>query len=59
MRIKTIKNKCTAMNIHGLTEQIPNVVYFQTTHAKQNKTIFGVQYRFIRVKKEKLIGFKT
>lgn len=48
----------TAMNIHGLTEQIPNVVYVQTTHAKQNKTIFGVRYRFIRVKKEKLIGFK-
>ena len=48
----------TAMNIHGLTEQIPNVVYIQTTHAKQNKNIFGIRYRFIRVKKEKLIGFK-
>jgi predicted transcriptional regulator of viral defense system len=49
----------TAMNLHGLTEQIPNVVYVQTTQAKENKTIFGVRYRFIRIKKEKLIGFKA
>ncbi|MCF8458181.1 MAG: hypothetical protein K9H62_19785 [Bacteroidales bacterium] len=49
----------TAMNIHGLTEQIPNVVYVQTSQAKANKIIFGVRYKFIRVKSEKLIGFKT
>lgn len=49
----------TAMNLHGLTEQIPNVVYIQTTHAKENKTIFGVRYRFIHIKREKLIGFKA
>jgi len=48
----------TAMNYHGLTEQIPNVVYVQTTQAKKNKTIFGVRYKFIRVKERKLIGFK-
>jgi len=49
----------TAMNFHGLTEQIPNVVYVQTTQAKANKTIFGVRYRFIHVKEDKLTGFKT
>jgi predicted transcriptional regulator of viral defense system len=49
----------TALNFHGLTEQIPNVVYVQTTHAKRNKSIFGVRYKFIRVKEQKLLGFKT
>ena len=49
----------TAMNFHGLTEQIPNVVYVQTTQAKRNKAIFGVRYKFIRVKEQKLTGFKT
>lgn len=49
----------TAMHYHGLTEQIPNVIYVQTTQAKPNKTIFGVQYKFIKVKESKLVGFKT
>ncbi len=49
----------TAMNFHGLTEQIPNVVFVQTTKAKKNKTIFGVRYKFVQVKSEKLVGFKT
>jgi len=47
----------TAMHYHGLTEQIPNVVYVQTTQAKRNKTIFGVRYFFVKVKEEKLTGF--
>ncbi len=49
----------TAMHFHGLTEQIPNVIYVQTSNAKQNKTIFGVRYKFIRVKSDKLIGYKA
>ncbi len=49
----------TAMHYHGLTEQIPNVVYVQTTQAKKNKTIFGVRYFFVKVKEEKLTGFIT
>ncbi len=49
----------TAIDYHGLTEQIPNIVYVQTTQAKKNKSIFGVRYKFIQVKKEKLVGFKT
>lgn len=49
----------TAINFHGLTEQIPNVVYVQTSNAKVNKTIFNVRYKFIRVKNSKLVGFKT
>ncbi len=49
----------TAMHYHGLTEQIPNVVYVQTEHQKQNKSIFGVKYVFVQVKQEKLIGFSS
>ena len=49
----------TALHFHGLTEQIPNVIYVQTTHAKLSKTIYGVRYKFIRVKEQKLVGFKT
>ena len=49
----------TALHFHGLTEQIPNVIFVQTTQAKRNKSIFGVRYRFIRVKEQKLIGGKS
>ncbi len=49
----------TAMNFHGLTEQIPNLVYVQTSHTKENKTIFGVRYKFIKVKPDKLLGFQA
>ncbi len=49
----------TAMHYHGLTEQIPNVMYVQTGHSKRNKVIFGVPYYFVKVKEEKLVGFKT
>jgi predicted transcriptional regulator of viral defense system len=33
-------------------------MYVQTTMIKANKTIFGIRYKFIKVKNEKLIGFK-
>lgn len=49
----------SAMNFHGLTEQIPNVVFVQTDQWKKNKFIFGVSYKFIQVKNEKLTGYKT
>lgn len=49
----------SAMNYHGLTEQIPNVIFVQTSQKKKDKSIFGVKYKFIQVKKTKLIGYKT
>ncbi len=49
----------TAMNYHGLTEQIPNVICVQTSSKKQDKSIFGVRYKFILVKQTKLTGYKT
>jgi predicted transcriptional regulator of viral defense system len=48
----------SALHYHGLTEQIPLTVFLQTTarKKKQEITIFGVPYKIIRIKKEKLFG---
>ena len=49
----------SALNLHGLTNQIPNTVFVQSTKKKQDKTVFGVRYKFIKVKPDKMIGIKT
>ncbi len=49
----------SALNFHGLTEQIPNEVFVQTSHQKRSKTILGTKYQFIMVKKNKITGFIT
>lgn len=49
----------SALNLHGLTEQIPNTVFVQTTKLKRNKSVFGVRYQFIKVKSEKIAGIET
>ncbi len=49
----------SALNLHGLTEQFPNTVFVQTTKQKKHKTIFGVQYRFIKIQSEKMMGIIT
>ena len=48
----------SALNYHGLTEQIPTTVFVQTTSRKkkQELEIFGVRYRIVRVKEEKFFG---
>jgi predicted transcriptional regulator of viral defense system len=46
----------SALNLHGLTEQIPNVVYVQSTNRKENKKVFNIRYKFIQVKPEKVCG---
>lgn len=46
----------SALNIHGLTEQISNTVFVQTTKSKKSKKVFGVDYRFIKVVDRKHIG---
>ncbi len=46
----------SALNLHGLTEQFPNTVFIQTTHKKNDKTIFGISYKFIRILEAKSIG---
>jgi len=49
----------SAMNYHGLTEQIPNTVFVQTDKQKNNKQVLGVQYHFIWIKPYKIFGYKT
>lgn len=49
----------SALSHHGLTEQIPNMIFVQTSKKKYDKTIFGVKYRFVQVKPAKLVGYKT
>ncbi len=46
----------TALNHYGLTEQFSNTIYIQTTHLKKDKTIFGVNYKFIKVASRKRVG---
>ncbi|MBT3243892.1 MAG: hypothetical protein HN352_12120 [Bacteroidetes bacterium] len=46
----------SALNLHGMTEQISNTVFVQTIMKKQDKQVFGVQYKFVKVKLGKLFG---
>lgn len=39
----------SALNLHGLTEQFPNTVFIQTIHKKRDKSIFGVDYQFVKI----------
>lgn len=48
----------SALNLHGLTEQFPNTVFIQTTHIKKDKTVFGVNYKFVTIAKPKQIGIR-
>lgn len=48
----------SALNLHGLTEQIPNTVFVQTARLKRDKTVFGIPYKFIEVKAEKMTGIE-
>jgi predicted transcriptional regulator of viral defense system len=48
----------SALNHYGLTEQIPNTVFIETTSRKkrQEKRIIGVKYKIVRVKEHKFFG---
>lgn len=46
----------SALNLHHLTEQIPSVVYVQSPFRKNDKKVFNVRYKFIKVKVEKVCG---
>ncbi|KAF5437857.1 Transcriptional regulator, predicted component of viral defense system [Candidatus Methanophagaceae archaeon] len=50
----------SALNFYGLTEQIPNTVFLQTTARKKKQAteIFGVRYRIVRIKEEKFFGIR-
>jgi len=48
----------SALNYYGFTEQIPRTVFIQTTSRKKHQevTIFGVPYKIIKMKEEKIFG---
>ena len=46
----------SALNLHGLTEQFSNTLYIQTTRSKKSKSVFGVNYQFVKIKEGKRIG---
>ena len=50
----------SALNYHGLTEQVPITVFIQTIARKkrQELTIFGVRYKIIRVLENKIFGME-
>jgi len=51
----------SALNYYGMTEQIPSTVFIQTTSWKEKQEIdvFGVKYKIVRIKKEKIFGIRT
>lgn len=46
----------SALNLHGLTEQFSNTVFIQTTHQKNDKTILGTSYKFVKIAPHKKVG---
>ena len=50
----------SALNFHSFTEQIPSTVFIQTVSRKksQDKTIFGINYKIVKVKNQKFFGFQ-
>jgi len=48
----------TALNYHGLTEQVPTTVFAATTDQVPNREIHGVTYTFVTVTDSKFFGFE-
>lgn len=46
----------SALNLHGLAEQFPNTVFIQTPYKKNDKTIFGTDYKFVKISDSKRTG---
>jgi len=47
----------SALNYHGLTEQVPMTVYVVTTKRLQDRLILNTRYRFTTVIKRKFFGY--
>lgn len=48
----------SALNYHGLTEQIPGTVFLQTTSRKKRRElrVFGVRYKIVKIVESKFFG---
>ncbi|MCS7365559.1 MAG: type IV toxin-antitoxin system AbiEi family antitoxin domain-containing protein [archaeon GB-1867-035] len=51
----------SALHYHGLTEQIPGVVFVQTTSRKKRREfiVFNTRYKIVRVVERKFFGFDS
>ncbi len=49
----------SALSVHGLTSRFPNKVFIQTTKRKRNKTILGIEYKFVTIPERKRTGIIT
>lgn len=49
----------SAMNYHGLTEQVPRTVYVVTTERAKTREIHGVTYRIATVAEKKFFGYHS
>lgn len=49
----------SALNYHGLTEQIPMTVYVITTKRLKDRKILDTRYRFITLIERKFFGYKS
>jgi len=49
----------SALNYHGMTEQIPFTVFAASTKRRRNRKIHDVRYEFITLSKKKFFGFVT
>lgn len=48
----------SALNYYELTEQIPNIVFVQSTSRKKSREILNVRYQFINLSAHKFFGFR-
>ena len=48
----------SALSYHGLTSQIPNTVFVQSSKRKAKKSIRGVRYSFIKIEESEFLGIE-
>ncbi|MFW6128563.1 MAG: type IV toxin-antitoxin system AbiEi family antitoxin domain-containing protein [Halobacteriota archaeon] len=48
----------SALNFHGMTEQTPMTVFIATTKRVRNRTVHGISYSFVTLKKSRFFGYR-
>ena len=46
----------SALNYHGLSEQVPSVIYVVSSKRRKDRSILDTRFRFITIKKSKIFG---
>lgn len=47
----------SALNYHGMTEQVPFTIFIATPKRRKNRKIYGVSYKFVTLSKNKFFGY--